>query len=496
MTGSPRGTDRAPIPVAVAELDGTAYPREAPFDPPERYPELHPEVWHLQPENRVYAGVREAFRLLGLDPEWYGTPHWNPLGDLVRPGDRVVIKPNLVRHFHGDGLPIEALVTHGSVVRTVLDYVILALKGRGQIAIGDSPLQYADFRSTVEQSGLARVVQDASGYAGVPIRLVDFRRTRSEKRGGLIVTRVPNDGDPGGYRVVDLKGRSRFAGIGEARARRFRVTQYDPRAMRQAHNASSHAYLFPATVLDADVVINVPKLKTHRKAGVTAAMKNLVGINGSKDWLPHHTAGPASGGGDEYLKASARKRLISWLRDSIEGGGGPLSRRAMQGAVRLLKATGKVAPFPDPYWEGSWHGNDTLWRMVHDLHRVLFHADATGTLREDPQRRYLAVVDAVVAGEGEGPMKPTPKPAGLIVAGGNPAAVDIVCARIMGFDESKIPLLRHAIGGGPQPSVPGRDRIVVESNAGRWSHPFDLPRNQTLCFVPPAGWAGAIEVDR
>jgi uncharacterized protein (DUF362 family) len=485
----------APIEVAVAETGQAAYPREAPFDPPERYPEQRGGVWHLDPGNRVYAGVREAFRLLGLDVEWFGTPHWNPLGTIVRPGDRVVIKPNLVRHFHGGGLGLDALVTNGSVVRAVMDYVILALKGRGEITIGDAPLQYADFGATVEQCGLAHVVQDAAGSAAVPIRLVDFRHTRSEKRDGLIVARLPNDGDPAGYRVVDLKGRSRFAGVTESRSRRFRVTQYDPRAMAWAHNTSSHAYLFPETILQADVVINIPKLKTHRKAGITAAMKNLVGINGSKDWLPHHTAGSIARGGDEYLRPSLRKEIISWLRDRIEGRRGPFTRRALHLAQRSLKATGRLMPFPDPYWEGSWHGNDTVWRMVHDLHQILFYADATGAVRETPQRRYFVVVDAVIAGEGEGPMRPTPKGAGLIVAGENPAAVDIVCARIMGFDEMKIPLLRNAIGGDFRPGVGSRDDIKVLSNSGRWRHPFDLLHAQTLRFVPPAGWAGAIELD-
>jgi len=62
--------------------------------------------------------------------------------------------------FHGDGLSLDPLVTHGSVVRAVLDYVIKALAGRGSIIIGDSPLQYADFGRTTEATGLARVVAE------------------------------------------------------------------------------------------------------------------------------------------------------------------------------------------------------------------------------------------------------------------------------------------------------------------------------------------------
>ena len=93
-------------------------------------------------------------------------------------------------------------------------------------------------------------------------------------------------------------------------------------------------------------------------------------------------------------------------------------------------------------------------------------------------------------------MRPTPRAAGLLVAGSHPAAVDIVCARIMGFDEAKIPLLKNALGGRFQPALPALEAIRVFSNAGRWGHPFDLLRSQTLNFVPPAGWAGKIELDR
>jgi len=482
--------------VAVAETGSRSYPREAPFDPPERFPELPVDAWHLDPSNTVYTGVREVFHLMGLDAARYGTPEWNPLGGIVNPGDRVVIKPNLVRHFHGDGHDLTSLVTHGSVVRAVLDYVVVALKGRGAITVGDSPLQYADFAATLDGAGLARVLQEARSYAGVPLETVDFRRTRSEKRGGMIVARLPNTGDPRGYQVVDLKSRSSFHGLTAARMDRFRVTQYDPRTMRQAHNPSTHAYLFPVSILQADVLINVPKLKTHRKAGLTAAMKNLVGINGSKDWLPHHTAGAREDGGDEYPRRSVRKTAVSSLRDRIEGTNGALPRRALRFLERGVKATGHLVDFPDPCWEGSWHGNDTVWRMVHDLHRVLFLADATGAVRDEPQRRYLAVVDAVIAGEGEGPMRPRPKTGGLIVAGTNPVAVDTVCSRLMGFDEKKIPLLRNALGGRVPPGLDDVRSIQVKSNSGRWSALMELPRIQTLSFAPPASWAGAIELDR
>lgn len=485
----------SPLLVAICDTGARRYPARAPFDPPEFWPETRSIAPRCDPANAIYAGVRETLRLLGLDLPRYGTPSWSPLAGIVRPGDRVVIKPNMVRHFHGDGGSLDALVTHGSVVRPLLDYVLLALEGRGTVTIGDAPLQYADFHATAEATGLKDVVSDAQARTKIPVELTDFRKERSEKRGGIIVTRVRNDGDPRGYQEVDLGMSSRFAGADGERASRFRVTQYDPRAMARAHAGERHAYLFPRSVLASDVLINVPKLKTHRKAGVTGAMKNLVGINGSKDWLPHHTAGARTGGGDEYRERSARKAAISAIRDRLEGRRSGWGRRLLHISQRAIKATGKVVSFPDPFWEGSWHGNDTVWRMVHDLHRALLHADESGALHAAPVRRYFALVDAVVAGEGEGPMRPTPRATGLLLAGVNPAAIDATACRLMGFDPLRIPLLRHAVGDGFALPIPAVEAIQVVSNRPEWERPFALSRAESLRFVPPAGWAGTIEID-
>src|SRR5262245_1758823 len=209
--------------VAVCDTRASSYPARSHFDPPAPYPELPARDSVFDSTNSVYAGVRETLRLLGLDAGRYSGSAWNPLGDVIRPGDRVVIKPNLVRHFHGDGGRLDALVTHGSVIRAVLDYVLLALGDQGEVTIGDSPLQYADFATTLRACGLAGVIDRARRHTSVPIHVVDFRKERSEKRGEMIVARVPNDGDPGGYKVVDLQSSSRFAGLPARRMRRFRV---------------------------------------------------------------------------------------------------------------------------------------------------------------------------------------------------------------------------------------------------------------------------------
>ena len=90
----------------------------------------------------------------------------------------------------------------------------------------------------------------------------------------------------------------------------MRITNYDPAYLKQHHNADKHEYFINSDVLNADVVINMPKPKTHRKAGVTISMKNLVGINCRKEYLPHHTNGSKEEGGDEYLHRSYLKKWM------------------------------------------------------------------------------------------------------------------------------------------------------------------------------------------
>jgi hypothetical protein len=67
---------------------------------------------------------------------------------------------------------------------------------------------------------------------------------------------------------------------------------------------------------------------------------------------------------------------------------------------------------------GNWYGNDTAWRMVLDLNKVLFYFDGEGKQLQSPLR-YLTIVDRIVAGEGDGPVVADPLSAGLIVAGFN-----------------------------------------------------------------------------
>ncbi|MDX1501789.1 MAG: DUF362 domain-containing protein [Thermoanaerobaculia bacterium] len=134
----------------------------------------------------------------------------------------------------------------------------------------------------------------------------------------------------------------------------------------------SHLFL-PRTLGRADIVVSLPKLKTHHWVGVTLSMKNLFGV------MPGICYG--------------------WPKN-------------------VLHTVG-ITP------------------SILDVNRAV--------------RATLALVDGVVAMEGDGPIMGTPVASGLVVAGVNLPAVDATAARLMGFDPFRIPYLARAPEAGLGP---------------------------------------------
>jgi hypothetical protein len=150
----------------------------------------------------------------------------------------------------------------------------------------------------------------------------------------------------------------------------------------------------------------------------------------------------------------------------------------------------------ESYWEGSWYGNDTISRTTIDLNRIVRHADKQGRIQAEPRRSVFTLVDGVVAGELDGPLAPAPKPAGILIAGANPVAVDMTMARLMGFRCWSIPTLRRALENHPMGPLldfpPGR--IEIRSSEARWSRlAIEVP-GDSLQFRPHRGWKGHIEL--
>ncbi len=419
------------------------YCHAPPYHPPEAYPELGST--ELDPQNQVYGCVRELLATLALDRENFGSTDWNPLGNVIRPGMTVFIKPNTVSHRHLTGQNIFSMITHASVIRPLLDYVRRALCDEGRIIIGDSQFLFADFDKAMVASGLKPLIDWYRTQTRLPIECLDLRNLKAVKTwAGGNWGREALPADPRGCRWIDLGRRSHFEGID---ARKLRIAVAPPREMAERHGAGHHEYLLPQIVLDCDAIISIPKLKTHRRAAVSLGLKGLFGLVADKSGLPHYRKGSSDEGGDEYLHRSPRKRLASRMQDLVQ------SQRlvAMKAAAAALRNacwwTHHIVPFRDNVAEGMWHGNDTIWRTILDIHRAVFYADRQGRLRDRPQRASFCVLDGIIGGAGNGPLQPDPVHSGALLAAANPVALDAVAATLMGFDIRRIPTVREALRG-------------------------------------------------
>src|SRR5205085_3253555 len=148
---------------------------------------------------------------------------------------------------------------------------------------------------------------------------------------------------------------------------------------------------------------------------------------------------------------------------------------------------------------GNWHGNDTTWRMALDINKLLFYGAMDGGLNDRIRKsKYLTIVDGIIAGEGNGPMAPDPKPCGVLIGGFNPVAVDTVCATLMGFDYRRLPVVARAWQSQHLPLVDYTpDEINCVSNAPEWTGSMEeLERAPHFAFKPHFGWKGQIERDR
>jgi uncharacterized protein (DUF362 family) len=151
-------------------------------------------------QDRVDQGVSDLLDLLG------------GITRYVKPGDWVLLKPNLLGASHPD----DPTSTHHTVIRSLIREVQSV---GGKPFIGDSPA-FGNVTTVARRSGLMAVAEEF----GVPI--TDWSQS----------VKVPH---PAHY--------------------------------------SLRLYKLAREVIEADVVINVPKLKVHQQMQLTAAIKNNFG---------------------------------------------------------------------------------------------------------------------------------------------------------------------------------------------------------------------------
>ena len=341
----------------------------------------------------VKKALLQGFKDMGLCQD-------NPLGAYVKPGQRVFIKPNWVASRwresceHKDTL--YCVITHPTVIEAVADYVAVALKGEGEIIIGDNPSIDADFDELMEFTGIKRLEKKYD----VRTSVIDLRPLVCDDLAnyGKKSLMVSQAGDPNGKVEINLGKKSMLYGIDPTR---FRGVFDEREETVASHTGETQLYSFAKSLYDADVYISIPKMKTHQKVGATLNLKGLVGSISNKNQLVHWQIGYPEIKGDEYPSKEA------WE------------------AAQHAKITHR----------GSWPGNDTIWRMVADLYQ--------GMLMKE--RTYFSVVDGIIAGEGQGPFCPTAKYANTLIVGDDLLDVDVVTSRFMGFDPMKIKYLQHFI---------------------------------------------------
>jgi len=472
--------------LSILSNDTLAYPASGDaFSPDRRFPEYRMNAVSQRP-NPAYAAVRDVLAQAGLDRDRFDTPAWNPFTAWVRPGQRVFVLCNFVYQrrpweSHEDFL---GKCTHASVIRPIIDYLLLAVGPTGRVQFGNAPLQSCTWREVTEQTGAAEIA-DFYRRAGAPVELIDLRLHVAERSALGWVHHVNDRGEADAVRV-DLGRHSLLAPL-DAGHPRYRVMDYNPDRTDACHADGKHVYLLHRAILDSDVIVSVPKLKTHEKVGITCALKGCVGAIGHKDCLAHHRQGTPGQHGDEYpVGLLGLLPALSRMHDRIQrtnenSGGGRFirfaDRVARKASSKLVRGVG-----------GAWWGNDTAWRMSLDICRIIAHADREGVLHDRIVRPHLALIDGIVGGEGDGPLDPRAIHSGLLIFSDNPAEADFASAVLMGFSPDDLPIVREAFRlreyrlteGPPMAAPPVLNGVPTTLD--------DLRHEVRRSFRAPRGW--------
>jgi len=483
--------------VSVVSAPEVRYPDAADsFSPAEAYPEYRFDHLSSRP-NPVYDMVRRSFAQIGLDATRFGTPSWNPLGGFIAPGSRVFVLCNFVYHrrFQESQHQFQAKCIHGSVLRALCDYALIATGAGGQVRFGNAALQSCVWEQVLSDTGAA-VVLDFYRKQEAPVSAKDLRLFVTERSFLGRVTSAEGRGAASDAVEIPLGEESLLSEIevSGARRARFRVSDYKPEHIGAYHSGSIHRYVIHRAVLESDTVISLSKLKTHEKVGITCGLKGFVGMVGHKDCLAHHRFGSPAIGGDEYPSRLRILHGVSAFQDWVCGRD---VDAFLQGPAQILDRTlRRVLRRLGVNMAGAWWGNDTAWRMTLDLARIAHYAGSDGSMRPEMQRRHLSLIDGIVGGEGDGPLVPSAVDSGVIVFSDGVAIGDRVAARLMGLPPDAIPLIREATRSMSHPLVTaGAPPIGVVWN-GESREEVVLTPVLGRPFRPPSGWLAHLATPR
>lgn len=457
------------------------------FAPSERYPEYeYAEI--SDKKNYIYEMVRNAFHGMKFDNENFGLPSWNPLSDIISPGDKVVLKPNLVKSCNNKA-QYECTLTHPSVIKAVLDYLIKA--NPQSIILGDAPIQGADMGAISEALKLNQLVQYYKERSSVDIQFIDFRDLIVKTVKHINVVSKEKNPNSEEYVTVQLGKNSKH--YEDSFNGKYGVVDYDEEQINNYHNGARHDYTISKYILEADVIVNMPKPKTHRYAGLTAAQKNFVGACSDKETLPHFKAGSKCVGGDETNDDGIISKLIRKFYRIYQ-------RKAKQKKINvarfyfyiyaiLLHLQGKKF-----FLHGAWYGNDTIWRTIIDLNKIILYTNKNGIYCEDSiKRKVFTIGDMIICGEKEGPLCPSPKKMNMIMMSNNMAVFDYTFCRMMGFNEELIPTVHHSIRN-TKISCNRWEDVRLHSNCEKLNNAkiSMFERAKDWDFIPHSYWIGVL----
>jgi uncharacterized protein (DUF362 family) len=351
-------------------------------------------------------------------------------------GKKVLLKPNWVKHS-AKSVDDLCLRTNSSFILVVLE-VILELKP-SKITIGDAPIQGCRWDEIVTSEFSEKIDVLSSKYS-VPIHIEDFRRRVFNTREGKPVADIRPLSD---YLIFDLGKQSLLEPITTTGKTKFRVTDYNSERMNEAHSPGVHKYCLIRDFFESDIIISIPKIKTHEKTGMTGAMKNIVGINGDKDYLPHHRIGGTGNGGDCYPGSNILRYWSEHILDIANKNQGGIFYQTWK---KIAKVFWRLSfPQKTHHLSAGWHGNDTTWRMVSDLNKIAVFGKSDNSISEIPQRKIYNICDGIIGGQGNGPLYPDPLPLGVISFSDNAVLNDICFAKLMKLQPEKIPLISNNI---------------------------------------------------
>jgi hypothetical protein len=348
-----------------------------------------------------------------------------------------------------------------------------------RIVIGDAPIQGCNWDKMLSQYFLEEVDKLRNTFK-IPIEIKDFRRvTFDPSLNNPVKERNPLSD----YLIFDL-GKDSFLEPISMDKNIFRVTNYDPDRLAESHRKGVHKYCITKELFEADVIISIPKIKTHQKTGITGALKNLVGINGDKDYLPHHRIGGVGFGGDCYPGKNVFRLGAEYLLDMA-------NRRQGKIVYKLIMLTSTIIwklsnPQKVHNIAAGWYGNDTTWRMVLDLNKIAVFGKSDGSISDVPQRTLFSLCDGIIGGQGDGPLNPEPLPLGIISFTNSSGLNDICMGTLMGFDIEKIPLLKSTLK-----EVETDENTIVLN--GENINREELKKHSIITTAPP-GWVEHLKI--